>query len=170
MEQNLNKIYDDDGVLICEENKNFRRYFYTEEGIDGLVQCEGDLVCGHEYGEWIYYSIYGKVVAIRHYEFGNGYVGDTEFTKLVHEEVYYKDQYYGEQPTMSYEEQLKTIMWFKKRREIFKRDKHKCVVCDSEENLHCHHKRYIKNRLAWEYSGKHLITLCEECHKKIHSK
>jgi hypothetical protein len=39
MEQNLNKIYDDDGVLICEENKNFRRYFYTEEGIDGLVQC-----------------------------------------------------------------------------------------------------------------------------------
>lgn len=34
--------------------------------------------------------------------------------------------------------------------------------------LNVHHKRYIIQRKAWEYADEDLITLCNECHTKIH--
>lgn len=34
--------------------------------------------------------------------------------------------------------------------------------------LHVHHKCYIENYYAWEYSNEALITLCQSCHEKIH--
>lgn len=34
--------------------------------------------------------------------------------------------------------------------------------------LNVHHKRYIIQHKAWEYSDEDLITLCNECHTKIH--
>ena len=34
--------------------------------------------------------------------------------------------------------------------------------------LHVHHKYYIRNRNPWEYQSEVLITVCHECHKKIH--
>lgn len=34
--------------------------------------------------------------------------------------------------------------------------------------LNVHHKRYIIQHKAWEYAEEDLITLCNECHKKIH--
>ncbi len=35
--------------------------------------------------------------------------------------------------------------------------------------LHLHHKLYINTKLPWEYSRKHLETVCSNCHTKIHS-
>lgn len=34
--------------------------------------------------------------------------------------------------------------------------------------LNVHHKRYIIQHKAWEYADEDLITLCNECHTKIH--
>lgn len=34
--------------------------------------------------------------------------------------------------------------------------------------LNVHHKRYIIQHKAWEYNDQDLITLCNECHIKIH--
>ncbi|KFF11162.1 hypothetical protein [Flavobacterium hydatis] len=34
--------------------------------------------------------------------------------------------------------------------------------------LHVHHKYYIKNRLPWDYPSEALISLCKNCHQKIH--
>lgn len=34
--------------------------------------------------------------------------------------------------------------------------------------LNVHHKYYIKNSLPWDYEDDALVTLCDECHKKIH--
>lgn len=35
--------------------------------------------------------------------------------------------------------------------------------------MHVHHKHYYNDgRMAWEYPGYELITLCGDCHKEIH--
>ena len=42
------------------------------------------------------------------------------------------------------------------------------VKVDKVMYLHVHHTYYINNKLPWEYSNDSLITLCQECHQKIH--
>lgn len=66
---------------------------------------------------------------------------------------------------MSYETQLNTPMWQRRRLEIFQRDDWKCQACGSETNmLHVHHKGYRGK--AWEAPDGALITLCLYCHQK----
>ncbi len=75
----------------------------------------------------------------------------------------------------SYNELLFRPEWKEKREEILNRDK-ACVICKSPENLQVHHRQYhylkaeerFKN--PWEYSNSLLITLCESCHRRGHSK
>lgn len=68
-----------------------------------------------------------------------------------------------------YHQQLEHPLWYKKRKIILERDNHKCVLCGSTENLQVHHTKYFKNRYAWEYANSTLVTLCRECHQKVHS-
>lgn len=76
----------------------------------------------------------------------------------------------------SYGALLFTPQWTAKRLEILKRDAHTCVVCKSAIGLQVHHRQYHfivrqnQFRLPWEYPNDLLITLCESCHKKGHSK
>lgn len=66
--------------------------------------------------------------------------------------------------------------WKIKREEILKRDSNNCVICKSAYSLQIHHRQYHfvvgKNqfKLPWEYSDNLLITLCESCHRRGHSK
>ncbi|MBB6611105.1 HNH endonuclease [Pontibacter sp. Tf4] len=39
---------------------------------------------------------------------------------------------------------------------------------DKPYNLQVHHKRYVQNRLPWEYDNEDLIVLCNYCHKQEH--
>ena len=65
--------------------------------------------------------------------------------------------------------------WRLKREEILNRDKC-CVICYSILSLQVHHRQYHfivrenKFKLPWEYTGNLLISLCENCHKRGHSK
>jgi 5-methylcytosine-specific restriction endonuclease McrA len=68
-----------------------------------------------------------------------------------------------------YHKELEHPLWLKKRKIILERDNHKCVLCGSTSNLRVHHTRYSDNKKAWEYPNAVLITLCEDCHKKVHS-
>ncbi len=70
---------------------------------------------------------------------------------------------------LSYDELLKTPEWKKKRIEILIRDNRKCLVCNSVKNLHVHHRLYESYKLPWKYHNSYLATLCEKCHKSIHS-
>lgn len=75
----------------------------------------------------------------------------------------------------SYEELLQTKEWKEKRDSIIKRDNYKCVFCGSPYNLQVHHKYYSKypnNRFVdpWNYPDDALITLCDNCHHKVHNK
>lgn len=67
---------------------------------------------------------------------------------------------------MSYLEKLKNPKWQKKRLEILQRDEFKCRNCNDDDScLQIHHLVY-NNCDPWEYENRHLITLCEKCHKK----
>ena len=76
---------------------------------------------------------------------------------------------------LSYEDLLKTEEWREKREKILNRDNNKCVYCGKTHNLQVHHKYYSKypngfRVYPWNYPDDALITLCDECHKKVHSK
>ena len=76
---------------------------------------------------------------------------------------------------LSYEDLLKTEEWREKRQKILNRDNNKCVYCGKTHNLQVHHKYYSKypngfRVYPWNYPDDALITLCDECHKKVQSK
>ena len=66
--------------------------------------------------------------------------------------------------------------WKEKRAMILIRDSNKCIICGLNENLQVHHRQYQylislkKFKAPWEYSDKMLITLCNICHQRGHSK
>ena len=72
---------------------------------------------------------------------------------------------------LTYEEQLMRLEWTEKKNTILERDDHRCRRCNNCMNLlEVHHIKYILGRMAWEYPDAMLITLCYECHKKVHGR
>lgn len=64
-----------------------------------------------------------------------------------------------------YENYLKSCTWAAIRKRRFETDDYKCVVCGKSHNLNVHHIKYG----SWGHeSNNDLITLCENCHRKIH--
>lgn len=73
--------------------------------------------------------------------------------------------------TPSYNDQIKSPKWQKKRLEILARDKWRCQICWNDKlQLVVHHKYYTKGQLIHEYPNICYITLCVRCHEKIHGK
>ena len=68
----------------------------------------------------------------------------------------------------TYEELLQKQRWKRKREIILNRDSHKCVICQSNDNLNVHHKYYEIGKLPWEYTSDSLYTLCQHCHHLFH--
>lgn len=81
-----------------------------------------------------------------------------------------------EVPHGSYGTLLFRPEWMVKRATIIDRDQKRCILCNSFENLQVHHRQYHfvvkdkKFKLPWDYPDHLLITLCESCHSRGHSK
>ena len=66
--------------------------------------------------------------------------------------------------------------WIAKRQEILQRDNRSCVICRTVDGLQVHHRQYHYIRALkqfkspWDYDNELMITLCERCHSKGHSK
>lgn len=70
---------------------------------------------------------------------------------------------------MTYKEKLKDPRWQQKRLKIFERDDWKCTKCGVNSNeLHVHHKKYIRGLEPWDYENNYLETLCSNCHNNEH--
>ena len=70
----------------------------------------------------------------------------------------------------TYREQLLDPRWQRKRLERLSLSDFACEACGDKENtLHVHHRRYVKGRMAWEYTAEELQTLCKQCHADQHS-
>lgn len=73
------------------------------------------------------------------------------------------------QSKMTYAQQLKHPNWQRVRLQMLEAAGWKCEECSAaEQMLHVHHKRYIKGRMAWEYSQSELQVLCADCHEEHH--
>lgn len=68
---------------------------------------------------------------------------------------------------MPYEEYLKTPEWAEKRELVLERDGHRCMLCNTRENLHVHHRTYA--RRGYE-ELEDLVTLCKEDHEHFHQR
>lgn len=69
----------------------------------------------------------------------------------------------------SYKELLKTKEWKEYRERILVRDNYICKNCGSTKYLNVHHIKYIRGRKPWEYPEELLVTLCRDCHSKVHN-
>lgn len=61
---------------------------------------------------------------------------------------------------------LQSQKWKDTRKQILDRDK-QCLVCESTDTLHIHHKKYsmpLKNSF---FDHNNLITLCQKCHSNV---
>lgn len=71
---------------------------------------------------------------------------------------------------MNFKEQYKDKRWEKKRLEILRRDKWHCRACNATKvMLDVHHLYYDMGNKVWEYEDEALVTLCRNCHAKIHT-
>ena len=71
---------------------------------------------------------------------------------------------------LSYEQKLSCLEWQDKRKVIIERDGGRCTSCGKSHYLQVHHTFYVLNCLPWEYTNDDLITLCNDCHFKLHVK
>jgi hypothetical protein len=66
--------------------------------------------------------------------------------------------------------------WIAKRAQILLRDNNRCIICGEAEKLQIHHRQYHfvkalkKFKAPWDYEDHLMITLCERCHSRGHSK
>lgn len=72
-------------------------------------------------------------------------------------------------PIETYKQELLDPNWKLKAENIRIRDKHACRICGKKKvQLDVHHLRYLTNREAWDYDDGDLVTLCHECHERLH--
>ncbi len=68
----------------------------------------------------------------------------------------------------SYRSKLLDPRWQRRRLEIMQRDDFACLLCQSEDKtLAVHHRAYLRGREPWDYPADALVTLCDECHKRV---
>jgi 5-methylcytosine-specific restriction endonuclease McrA len=71
---------------------------------------------------------------------------------------------------LSIKEQYEHPHWQRKRLEIFRRDGWECRCCGAtNKQLHVHHLYYENDLHVWEYDNEALATVCDKCHKLLHS-
>lgn len=59
--------------------------------------------------------------------------------------------------------------WLALRKKVLKRDNFTCLICKrSGRKNHVHHWRY-QDGPVWETDIMFLATVCDECHRKLHS-
>jgi 5-methylcytosine-specific restriction endonuclease McrA len=68
-----------------------------------------------------------------------------------------------------YKELLLNDKWHEKRAKVFKRDGFRCQRCGANRSLNCHHTYYVSGKKPWEYPLSALLTLCRDCHTRLHS-
>lgn len=71
---------------------------------------------------------------------------------------------------MSYADDLKHPLWQRCRLRVFERASFHCQRCASDDQqLHAHHKIYLRGRKPWEYPEHLLECLCDACHTRAHA-
>jgi hypothetical protein len=60
---------------------------------------------------------------------------------------------------------LYTNNWDNIRRQVYKRDNYRCVLCGQKKKLHAHH--IIPIKVSKNNSLSNLVSVCDKCHRKL---
>ena len=74
---------------------------------------------------------------------------------------------------LSRQQQYEHVLWKEFSYRIFVRDNFTCQARGCKggcKELHCHHIRYIQNRYIWQVPENLCITVCADCHSRIHGR
>ena len=74
------------------------------------------------------------------------------------------DNEYRQREEVKEKKRIRDFAYYNLRNKVMTRDKFKCTICGCKERLTIHHKDYDSN------SMNKLITVCKDCHYKIHAK
>lgn len=73
---------------------------------------------------------------------------------------------------LKYQKYIRSKKFKLVKKAVFERDGYKCMVCGrtkDEANLTCHHRVYSHLFQGGELEANDCLTLCQYCHKGIHS-
>ena len=56
------------------------------------------------------------------------------------------------------------------RKEVLKRDRYKCTICNSSKDLEAHHIKEFSKYRNLRFKVSNGLTLCKRCHKLMHKK
>lgn len=59
--------------------------------------------------------------------------------------------------------------WVLQRKRVLERDGHACRVCGARNKLCVHHLKYNPEGTAYVPDDADLITLCQKCHRNVHT-
>lgn len=80
-----------------------------------------------------------------------------------------KEKHWNWQGGISITQDKKDSVEYKKwRQQVYERDNYKCTKCGNKNNLNAHHIKSWKHHPELRYDINNGITLCEECHIKLH--
>lgn len=65
-------------------------------------------------------------------------------------------------------EDRRSAKYKKWKKNVLERDNHKCRICGVEKKLVVHHIKHFADNIKERYDINNGITLCENCHKKVH--
>lgn len=77
---------------------------------------------------------------------------------------------YTKEELVLYKNARRCIFYYEWKKRILKRDNFECQNCGSSKKLIAHHILNFKTHIDLRYVDSNGIILCEECHKKFHSK
>lgn len=70
---------------------------------------------------------------------------------------------------IDFSKELKSEEWDNKRKSILQRDGFTCCACGAfGKTLNVNHLSYEKGKEYWDYPDSNFVTLCKDCHKKVH--
>ena len=92
---------------------------------------------------------------------------DAGFIREISEGVFEIVHWYMNNGIGSNAKMRKTYGYRQWRERVVERD-NVCQICGGEEDLHAHHKKSFSQYPLLRYDVTNGITLCNECHKKVH--
>lgn len=144
--------------LISEKTLNY--LMLNNENLDFSYDIKSNQICLKLKKED--YFLDENLIVPSKYEDGL-YSIDDEYTMLLFEAYFNRKYLFSD-----YNLQLEHPLWRIRRDEIVNKYNGKCNSCKSSKSLNVHHKKYIQDRLAWEYEDDILECLCSTCHKSLH--
>lgn len=88
--------------------------------------------------------------------------------RICYDDVFLRKIFFGRKPNKN-EKERKSGAYRTWQKAVFKRDCYACRKCGATENLNAHHISAFSTDIENRYNVDNGITLCYNCHRKIHN-